>query len=268
MKLADKRVLITGAGHGLGRALALEFARSGAEVVVTDRDAASVQAVCTELPSSAAGYAFDVTDAGQIAGVRKRLHAERGPIDVLVNNAGVVFGGEFQNVPLERHLKTIAVNLGGLITVTHAFLPDLIARREACVVNIASASAVLALPRATSYAASKWGVLGFSESLREELRRAGHRHVGVTAICPSYIATGLFDGARPARLTSLLTPESVARSTRRAVERGRDFLLLPKSAAMLYAVARFLPRPLFARLCRALGVSDSMADWKGHSLRS
>src|SRR5262245_55567896 len=210
MKLAGKRILVTGGGHGLGLALVREFARAGSDVVVTDRDVSRVEAVLAELPQGAAGYAMDVTAAEQVSEIRKRLHAERGPVDVLVNNACVVFGGGFLDVSLDRHLTTVSVNLSGLLTVTHAFLPDLIARPEARLVNIASASAVIALPLATSYAASKWAVLGFSDSLREELRRAGHRHVGVTAICPSYIATGLFDGARPARLTSMLTPEHVA----------------------------------------------------------
>jgi short-subunit dehydrogenase len=262
MKLAGKRILITGGGHGLGLALVREFARAGADVVVTDRDAARIDAVIAEL--HAAGYVMDVTDSSQVLDVRKRLQAERGPIDLLINNAGTVFGGDFLSVPLERHLTTVSVNLSGLLAVTHAFLPDLIARPEARVVNIASAAAVLALPLATSYAASKWGVLGFSDSLREELRRSGHRHIGVTTICPSFVATGLFDGATPARMTSMLTPESVARAVRRAIERETDFVMLPRSAAMLYAVTRMLPRSLHARVCRWLGVSDSMAGWRGH----
>ena len=138
------------------------------------------------------------------------MNAEIGPIDVLVNNAGVVFGGTFLEVPLDRHLATVAVNLSGVLAMTHAFLPDLIARPAGHIVNIASAAAVIALPMATSYAASKCAVLGFSDSLREELRELGHRHVGITAVCPGYIATGLFDGAKPARLTRWLTPEEVA----------------------------------------------------------
>jgi short-subunit dehydrogenase len=268
MNLTGKRVLITGAGHGLGRALAREFAQAGSEVIVSDRDVALVETVVAELRQqgrATAGYAFDVIVPEQIAAVRDQLHAERGPVDVLVNNAGVVFGGRFSEVPVEKHLATIAVNLSGLLAVTHAFLPDLIARPEGRLVNVASASAVLALPLAASYAASKWGVLGFSESLREELRLAGHRHVRVTTICPSFIGTGLFAGAKPARFTTLLNPESVARSVRRAAERGKAFVMLPWTARLLYALTGFLPRPAFAFVCRQLGVSRSMANWTGHA---
>jgi short-subunit dehydrogenase len=264
MKLDGKRVLITGAGHGLGRALALEFAAARCEIVVTDRDASRVEAVVGALHKSgwlAVGCELDVTKADQI----RSVGASAGPIDVLINNAGVVFGGEFTSVPVERHLKTIEINLASLIAVTHEFLPDLLKRPESRIVNIASAAAVLALPLAASYAASKWGVLGFSDSLREELRRAGHRHVGVTAICPSYISTGLFEGARPARFTSLLTPERVARSVRRAVQREIDFVMLPRSAHVMYAMTRFLPRSMQQQVCRWLGVSNSMADWRGNA---
>jgi short-subunit dehydrogenase len=155
--------------------------------------------------------------------------------------------------------------LSGVIALTHAFLPDLIARPAGHIVNIASAAAVIALPMATSYAASKWAVLGFSDSLREELRELGHRHVGVTAVCPGYIATGLFDGARPSRLTRWLTPEEVAAAVVRAVERGHEFVMLPRSTRTMYRLCAGLPRSWFRAICRALGVSQSMAGWKGHA---
>jgi short-subunit dehydrogenase len=267
MNLTGKRALVTGAGHGLGRAIAREFASAGAEVIVTDLDSARVAAVVVEIQrsgGSATGYSLDVT-AVDVRAIRDKVVADGGPIDVLVNNAGVVFGGAFVDVPFDRHLKTVAVNLSGVLAVTHAFLPGMLARPEARVVNIVSASAITALPWAASYAATKWAVLGFSDSLREELRLAGHRHVGVAAICPSYVATGLFDGARPPRLTRLLTPEAVARAVRRTTERGTEFVLLPWTVRLLYTLVGVLPRPFYRWLCRALGVSTSMSEWRGHS---
>jgi len=266
--LQSRRVLITGAGRGLGRALAFAFARAGAEVVLTDQDQASVEAVAWELQKSghqAGGYPLDVTDAQALIQLRDRLRVERGPLDVLVNNAGVVFGGEFLEVPLDRHRATFEVNLLGLVALTHAFLPDLISRSESHLVNIASASAFAALPWATTYAASKWAVLGFTDSLREELRIQGHSHVGVTAACPSYIDTGLFAGARPALLTWLLTPDAVAAAVVRAVRKRQPTLLLPWTVRLLTACAAVLPRPLFQRLCALLGISTSMTGWRGHA---
>ena len=93
------------------------------------------------------------------------MHRDGGPIDVLVNNAGLVFGGAFLDVPLERHLTTYRVNTLGLVAMTHAFLPDLMAGRDGHVVNVASASGFIGLPFGATYASSKWAVLGFSELL-------------------------------------------------------------------------------------------------------
>ena len=264
MRVAGSRVLVTGAGHGLGLAIAEAFASAGAKVVITDVDSERLKLAAAKLPG-ACGHVLDVTQPEQVAEVRARVNAEQGGIDVLVNNAGVVFGGPFLDVPLPKHLATVNVNLSGLLAVTHAFLPDLIARPAAHVVNIVSASAVIALPNAATYAATKWGALGFTESLQEELRVRGHRNVGVTAICPSLIATGLFAGAKPVGFTRWLTPEEVARAVVRAVEVNREFVMLPRSMRLLYGVAAGWPRGLYRWVCRRLGASDTMSAWKGHS---
>ncbi len=264
--LHGKRVLITGAGHGLGSALAWQLARAGAEVLVTDRDPEAMETVVRELHAAglpAHAFRLDVTDTAEVLQVRQRVLGERGPIDVLINNAGVVSGGPFADVALERHREMVAVNVLGVLGLTHAFLPDLIARPEAHLVNIASASAFVPLPWATSYAASKWAVLGFTDSLREELRLQGHRHVGVTAVCPSYIDTGLFAGARPARFTRLLSADEVAAAVLRAIQRGTAMVVLPWSVRLLLAAMGLLPRRTFHGLCRWLGVSSSMTGWKG-----
>jgi all-trans-retinol dehydrogenase (NAD+) len=261
--LHGKRVLITGGGRGLGRALAQRFARAGAGVVVTDLDGAAAEKVASELQTAAA-YALDVTDAADVQIVQHRILADRGPIDVLVNNAGVVYGGPFAEVPLDSHQLTIAVNLGGILNVTHAFLPDLVARPAAHIVNVVSASAFIPLPNGAAYAASKWGALGFSESLREELRLLGHRHIGVTAVCPSFIDTGLFAGATPPRLTRWLTAEGVADATVRAVLRGQRLVLLPRRIRWGLALGGLLPWPVWRRVVAWSGVGTSMSGWQGH----
>jgi short-subunit dehydrogenase len=108
-------------------------------------------------------------------------------------------------------------------------------------------------------------VLGFCESLREELRVLGHRHVGVTAICPSLIATGLFDGAKPARFTRWLTPGAVADEVVRAVEKGREFVMLPWTVRWMHRLCRGWPRGWFRAVCRWVGASRIMTDWHGHA---
>jgi short-subunit dehydrogenase len=267
LRVINKRALITGAAQGLGRAIAFALARSGVEVIISDLNATALDASLRDLHAeklNARAYQLDVTKVGQIAEVRTQISSEIGPIDILVNNAGLVFGGDFTSLPIERHHQTIDVNLTGVISMTHAFLPDLIARPASALVNIASASALVPLPLGATYAATKAAVLSFSESIREELRLLGHRHVLVSAICPSFISTGLFEGAKPARLTWMLTPEQVATAVVRAIERNRKYVILPWTASLLYALGKPFPSAVYRRICSMLGVSSSMRNWRGH----
>jgi len=265
--LDGKRVFITGGGSGIGRSLALRFAREGAALHLADIDRAAAERVCAEVVASggrATAWALDVTSAAEIADVRRRLAGgESGPIDVLVNNAGIVHGGAFLEVPVERHEATLRVNALGVVAVTHAFLPDLLSRPEAHLVNIVSASAFAGLPFASTYAASKWAALGFSESIRLELRERGQRHVRVTAVCPGYVGTGMFEGARALRFTRILTPERVADLTVRAVLKNRELVLTPWVVSLGPTLRGILPRPLFDLTARLFGAPSSMADWTG-----
>jgi short-subunit dehydrogenase len=200
-----------------------------------------------------------------IRAVRERVHAEHGPLDVLVNNAGVAYGGAFLDVPLEQHHATYRVNLLGEVAVTHAFLPDLIGRSEAHLVNVASASGFIALPYATTYASSKWGVLGFSESIREELRLLGHRHVSVTAVCPSYIDTGMAAGVSVPRLSRMLRSADVARLVVQAVKKRRELVLTPWLVKITPFSKGVLPPSWFRRTCDWLGITGGMSTWHGHN---
>ena len=264
--LQDKRVLITGSGHGLGRELAKAFAKAGCEVIVTDRDADRVHETVSLLTKSnhrAFGYAMDVTNSTSVQDVHDHVLSEHGPIDILVNNAGIVCGGTFENLPLERHRMIYEVNCIGPVTVTHTLLPELLARPEAHIVNIASASALLPLPFAATYASSKWAVLGFSESLLEELRLTGHEHVHVTTVCPGYIATGMFTGVKTPFLMPMLTPQVLAERVVRAVQSDCEMLLTPWQVKLLPIIKALLPRPIQRWLGNKLGVLDSMTTWQG-----
>jgi all-trans-retinol dehydrogenase (NAD+) len=242
--LSGKRVLITGAARGIGLEMAIRFAEQGSEIVLTDlrEDAlpAATETVAV-LGVPVRTYALDVTDRDAAASVRERIHAEAGPIDVLVNNAGVVFGGPFADVDWSKHELTYRVNVLGVAAMTHVFLPDLVERPEAHLVNIASASGFIGLPYGVTYASSKWAVIGFSESVRAELELVGHDHVHVSTICPSYIGTGMFEGARSPTGTAILEPVK----------------LTPPLKALL-------PTKLFDLLGSALGVTTSMSGWTGH----
>jgi all-trans-retinol dehydrogenase (NAD+) len=266
--LTGKRVLITGGAAGIGRKLAERFASAGAEVLIADIHELAARETVASLEASsprARAYGLDVTDTTAIAALRTQVHQDGGPIDVLVNNAGVVFGGPFLDVPLQKHLATYQVNIVGLTAVTHAFLPDLIARPDAHLVNIASASGFIGLPHGATYAASKWAVIGFSESIRLELAVHGHRHVHTTLVCPSYVATGLFDGARAVRTTKIVDPARLADLVVHAVLRNRLYVLTPWIVKLTPFLKGVLPRPIFDASAAALGVTSGMLQWRGHT---
>jgi short-subunit dehydrogenase len=264
--LAGKRALVTGGASGIGKAIATRLAAAGAELLLVDLNEALLAETANELRSKGVTvrtYALDLTNTSRLLGLREEIHKSGGPIDVLVNNAGVVFGGAFLDVPLERHMTTYRVNTEGLVAMTHAFLPDLLARPEGHVVNIASASAFIGLPFGATYASSKWAVLGFSESLLLELQHLGHRHVHVTAVCPSYVATGLFDGARAPFMTRLMTADRVADLTVRAVLGNKPYVLAPWLVKVTPLLKAASPFGFFYRVAGWLGVNTSMVQWRG-----
>lgn len=268
--LAGKRVLVTGGASGIGRAIAERMAAEGALLELVDRAEKPLLDAAEALRArgvSVRTHVADVTDAAQIAALRDAIHADGGRVDVLVNNAGLVFGGAFLDVPLERHVTTYRVNVIGLVAMTHAFLPDLLVGDDGHVVNVASASGFIGLPYGTTYASSKWAVLGFSESLALELELEGRRHVHVTAVCPSYVATGLFDGARPPRGTRLLTPERVAERTVAAVLANRPRVSMPWLARLTPLLKGVTPIRVFNRVAGLLGVNTSMHEWRGRPPR-
>jgi short-subunit dehydrogenase len=241
--------------------------------VLTDLREDLLEAAAAELRSQAAqsaprvpvvtAYPLDVTDEAAILHLRDEIHRTLGPIDVLINNAGLVFGGSFLDVPLARHRTTYEVNTLGLVAMTHAFLPDLIARPAGHLVNIASSSAYIGLPYGTTYASSKWAALGFSDGIRLELEELGHRHVRVTTICPSFVSTGLFAGATAIKQTTFLEADALAEQIVRAVERDKIYLMAPRLAYITPVMRGVLPTWLFDWVGRWFGVTTSMRHWRG-----
>jgi short-subunit dehydrogenase len=264
---AGKKVLITGGARGVGLALGRAFGAESAVVLLADLDPEGLEQAVSDLESQGVvcrGYRLDVTDPEAIEAVRARIHEDIGAIDVLVNNAGVVFGGPFLDVPLERHLKTYRVNVDGVVAMTHAFLQDVLLAREGHLVNVASASGFVGLPYGSTYASSKWAVIGFSESIRLELKKGGHDHVGVTTVCPLYVDTGMFEGAEPPMLTRFLTPEELAHKVLKAVKEDEPFVLEPWLAKLMPALSHALPKRLSDLLSDVFGGTTSMRGWKGH----
>jgi NAD(P)-dependent dehydrogenase (short-subunit alcohol dehydrogenase family) len=191
MRLRDRVALITGGGRGIGRAIALAFAREGAQVALAARTMAQVEAVAAEaraLGRKAMAVSCDVADRGQVeAAVRATVEA-LGPIQILVNNAGIAASAkatETDDALWEQHLR---VNLTGAFYAARAVLPAMVEARWGRIVNIASTAARQGFPYVAAYVASKHGLLGLTRALAVEVVGAG---VTVNAICPGFVATDL-----------------------------------------------------------------------------
>lgn len=262
-----KRVLITGAARGIGKALAREFTSKGWQAVLTDIDRDLLDATRRELADDGAtvwAFPLDVTDTGSILAARSAIDDEVGKITALVNNAGTVHGGEFLDVPLERHIQTYRLNVEGVVAVTHAFMPQILDAPQGHLVFMASASGFIGLPNGATYASSKWAVIGFAESIRAELREQGVTRTHVTTVCPSYVDTGLFEGAAAPTATRMLRPEELAEQVVEAVEKGQVWLLTPSLVKLTPLIRNALPTALADRISEILGVDKSMSDWSGH----
>lgn len=277
----------------MGRLYAERAVSEGARAVVLwDRDAAALTALTDALraeilagrtaaawgapprsPSSAAGtpvtsvhpYFLDLGELGAIAQSAQAVRRELGGIDVLINNAGIVRGKYFwEHDNGDDTRPTMQVNALAPMYVTREFLPGMIeSDREARIVNIASAAGTLSNPRMSVYAASKWAVIGWSDSVRLELEQQGFGHVKVTTVAPSYIDTGMFEGARGPLLTPVLTPEYVVDKVWKAMLAGRPMLMLPWSVGFARLLKGVLPTRAWDAVADRLGVYHSMDLFTG-----
>jgi NADP-dependent 3-hydroxy acid dehydrogenase YdfG len=196
MKLAGKTVVVTGAGSGIGRATALACAHQGARIAACDIDQARLDALAPELGERALVMRrVDVADRAQMAGFAAAVHAVVPAADVLVNNAGVAVAGTFLDTSLDDWDWLLGTNLRGVVHGCHFFVPQMVQRRTGQVINISSILGIYPGPHTAAYVASKFAVLGLSQSLRTEL--APHA-VGVTAICPGLISTAIAADCRVA----------------------------------------------------------------------
>ncbi|MFC7756375.1 SDR family oxidoreductase [Tsukamurella soli] len=191
--LEGKKVLVTGAASGIGRATAKLLAAHGAELVLTDIDEVGLGAVVDFVAAQGgtvlAHRAFDISDYEAVSAFGADVHEALGSLDVVMNIAGISVWGTVENLTHEQWRKTVDVNLMGPIGVIETFVPPMIAAgRGGHLVNVSSAAGLLALPWHSAYAAAKFGLVGVSEVLRYDLRR---HDIGVSVVCPGGVETNL-----------------------------------------------------------------------------
>ena len=259
--------VITGAASGIGAALAVDLARRGMHLALVDLNAAGLEA--TAAKAHAAGvtvstHPMDVADHGAVAALPGAVLAVHGRASVLVNNAGVALGGLFGQIEAEDFDWLMAINFGATVRLTRAFLPVLAREGAAQVVNVSSIFGIIAPPAQTAYAASKFAVRGFSESLRHELEMNGSS-VGVTIVHPGGVRTAISENARLAkglnpedvqreranwRSLLALAPEKAAATIAAAIERRDARVLVGQDAKGAALVQRLFPVTYWKHVAR------------------
>lgn len=189
--LSGKNALVTGAGKGIGKAIAIALAKEGVNVALLARTASDLQSVADEVEDEGVKAIIVVADIADIQSVNNAIEStieSLGDIDILINNAGIAAFGTFLELPPAEWEKIIRVNLFGVYYATRAVLPSMIERRTGDIVNISSTAGLRGAAQTSAYSASKFGLIGLSESLMQEVRKYNIR---VTTLTPSTVATHL-----------------------------------------------------------------------------
>lgn len=267
----NKTILITGAASGIGKRLAERLAGfKGVELILWDRNPDDLEQIKEQLSGHATVHftGLDVTDSGLLAIEAERIIKQKQLPDILVNCAGVVTGKFFHEHTRHEIEKTMTINTVGSMWVTHAFLQKMIERKSGHIVNLGSASGYLGNPRMSVYAASKWAVHGWSESLRLEMEKL-QTGVSVTLVIPSYIKTGMFDGVKAPLLVPLLETDDIIEKMLKGIAREKKKIQAPLMVRFVPLIKALLPGRWFDWIAgNLLGVYKSMDSFKGREQQS
>ena len=264
-ELRGKYALITGGALGMGRSLARLLLREGCRVAIVDIRQSDLEEAAGELShyGEVASYVCDISDREAVYALAGRVRREFGAIDILVNNAGVVRSHPFLEKPVESIERTIAVNLTAQFWTMKAFLPGMVEKKQGHVVNMASAGGLLGVPYISDYAASKFAVVGLTESLRQEFKLRGLRGIRFTYVCPNTVSTGMFAGASRVRGTKLLTAEDVTVKIVEGIKRNRSFIGVPWSVYLVPLTKALTPIPVLDLFNRVMGIATSSEKTTG-----
>ena len=253
--LSRKAAVVTGAAMGLGRALSLDLLREGCRVALVDVNADALEATRKEFPAGVQAFTCDVSNRHEVQELARRVREAMGPVSILVNNAGIMRAAPLMELEDSAIERMLGVNLAAHFWTVRAFLPQMLECGEGAVVNVASAGGLLALPSLSAYCASKFGVVGFSDALRQEAKRY-RWPVTVTCVCPNTVNTGMFDGARMVAGTQMLDAEAVSRRIVRGIRKGRPYVAIPSVAVgFLTPLTKvLLPVAAMDQLNRLLGM--------------
>ena len=266
MKFENANVLITGGASGIGKIMGRMALEKGAScLIIWDINPQSITAAVSELSKigKVKGYIVDVSRNELVVEGYNKVVSECGEVDILINSAGIVTSNKtFDKQTADEIVRTININTIAPMFVTRAMLPGMIRRNRGHVCNIASAGGMLSNPKMSVYAASKWGAIGWSDSVRIELQDM-KSDVHFTTVAPYYINTGMFDGVK-SRIIPILKPEYVAKRVIRAIERNKSFRGIPFGFHFIRFWQFILPTRVFDWFFgEVMGIYHAMDNFTG-----
>lgn len=266
MDFKNKKILITGACSGIGKIMARKSLERGVSHLViwdiNEEGLAKTKEEFQQFGKEISTYKVDVSNLDEIKIAAQKVRTEVGKIDILINNAGIVVGKYFHENTHQDIQKTMLVNSNALMHIALEFLPAMMKENSGAICNIASSAGLISNPKMAVYAASKWAVNGWSDSLRLEMQQL-NKKVSVTTIMPFYINTGMFDGVK-SKLIPILEPEPTAEKIIKSIENERAMLALPLPYWFIRLSQGLLPLPIYEWVMEnVFGVYDTMKEFKG-----
>ena len=266
--IAGKTALITGAASGIGKLMGELLLQKGLRTLVAwDVNEKLLNEVSVELTQKGfhvLPFVVDVMDTNAVMAAAGEVLNRTGHVDILINNAGIVVGKTFANHSHSDIDRTMSINSSALMHICKEFLPAMISNKTGHIVNIASAAGMLGNPNMSVYAASKWAVIGWSESLRLEMKEQHHK-IQVTTVTPFYINTGMFDGVQ-SKIVPIVEPDAAARKIIQGIEKNKRFVRMPGIVYALPFAKGILPAAWFDLLVgKWLGIYKTMETFKGRT---
>ena len=265
-KIKGNSVLITGGASGIGRIMGRMALEKGARMlIIWDINEAGIASTVKEYEKlgKVIGYKVDVSDSEQVKEMAQTTMAECGNVDIVINCAGIVTSNATFDKQTTREIeRTMSINAVAPMVIAQQFLPGMIERNHGHICNIASAAGMISNPKMSVYVASKWAVIGWSDSVRIELKQMKSK-ARFTTIAPYFINTGMFDGVK-SRIFPILKPEPTAKKILKAIERNRNFKGLPFGYHFIRFCQAVLPTSIFDYIFgEVVGIFHAMDNFTG-----
>lgn len=264
-----KKILITGGASGIGRIMARKACERGiSDLIIWDNNSVAMEEISQlfePFETAIHYYHVDLKDKAAISSTAAEIISKFGSLDLIINNAGIIFGKYFLEHNQSEILTSFEINTFAPMYITMHFLPGMISADKGIICNISSMASLIGNTRMSAYLASKWALTGWSESLRLEMAQR-NKNIHILTVMPFFISTGMFEGVR-SRIIPILNPETVAEKTLHAIERKKAIIAMPLPYWFIRLCQGFFPIKIFDWVMKNIfGIYDSMNTFTGRDI--